>query len=265
MMHNKNIFIFIGLFVIQFFGKTLQQTEKINYTYNNITSCDHYNDFVYLYNKDKVINKEGVLKITDKYYTGYYCKNDTCVCTNDCEYKKHYIEFPDNNGNIVPYIVKTYSYDIIKAKKYSDKACKLFENNIEYCIYYTCNSNLECLSNKCIDNHCVFNEETPIVHCDDIYTPPFLFKSKGSYMYCGKAYKDTCKDNNECSSKICKNNTCDMQIVGPIEGQGFFRDTLITEIIIFVVLILIIIICICICCRCYRKKYSNKKYNYINK
>jgi len=245
----------VVLISIQFFEKTLQQFEEINYTYNYITSFDYYNEFVYLCNENTIINKDELLKITNAYYTGYYCKNNTCVWTNDYEYQKTYIEFPDNNNNVVPYIVKTFSYDIIKAKKYSDKSCKIFENNIEYCVYHTCNSDIECLSNKCLDNHCVFNEETPIIHCDDIYKPPFLFKSRSSYIYCGKAFQDTCKNNNECSSKLCTNNTCGMQLDGPSDSEGF-RDTLISEIIIFIIIIIIIIIFITICCY--------KKYNYIN-
>jgi len=42
-------------------------------------------------------------------------------------------------------------------------------NNTDYYISYKCTTDSECLSNKCSNNYCVFNEETPIIHCDNIY------------------------------------------------------------------------------------------------
>jgi len=31
---------------------------------------------------------------------------------------------------------------------------------------------IEYFSNKCYNNYCIFNNETNIIHCDDIYTIP---------------------------------------------------------------------------------------------
>jgi len=39
-------------------------------------------------------------------------------------------------------------------------------------------------------------------------------------MYCGKAYRDICNENDECSSKQCIYNRCRMQTDGPNEGEG---------------------------------------------
>jgi len=36
----------------------------------------------------------------------------------------------------------------------------------------------QCLSKKCFSYYCVFNGETLVVHCDDIYFLPGLFKKE---------------------------------------------------------------------------------------
>ena len=96
-------------------------------------------------------------------------------------------------------------------------------------------------TNKCYNNKCIFNNETPIVHCDDIYDG-----DKSSYMYCGKAYLDSCNDNNECSSKSCYNNYCLKQLLGPHDDTYnldknvyLFRFIMILITILFLILIYI--------------------------
>ena len=74
------------------------------------------------------------------------------------------IEIPNNKREIIKYITDT---------------CRI--NNINDC-KTNCTTNLECLSNKCFNNKCIFNNENPIVHCDDIYDSNKI----SSYMYCGK-------------------------------------------------------------------------------
>ncbi|KAL6622100.1 hypothetical protein U3516DRAFT_744685 [Neocallimastix sp. 'constans'] len=87
------------------------------------------------------------------------------------------------NDNLIKYTIDTCRYNEIKLNKYNSKKCA---------------TNSECLSNKCINNFCVFNEETPIVHCESV------FNGYGStFIYCGKPYNDICEFNNDCSSKIC--------------------------------------------------------------
>jgi len=71
-------------------------------------------------------------------------------------------------------------------------------------------------------------------------------------MYCGKPPGYTCKENDECSSKDCKNNNCQFQEKGPSDG-GIKAAALA---LIFAGVIIIIIIIAIICCYCYKKKYK---------
>jgi len=201
-----------------------------------------YIQFVNAYEKGVVLSKDEVLKITNEYYISFFCKNDICVSVDGYE---RTIEIPDENGNLIKYISNTCTYDDIKSNK-----CIFMEK---------CKTDSQCLSNKCFDKYCVFNDETPVVHCDNIYTRATLFKEKSSYMYCGKAWRDSCKTNDECSSKVCYDGTCTEQKNGPDESDGF---NIAIEACIFVseILIVIIICCCCFCCcrNIYRK---NKKIN----
>jgi len=82
-----------------------------------------------------------------------------------------------------------------------------------------CNNDSECLSNKYYRNHCAYNNETPIVHCDNIYSNK-LFLGESSYMYCGKPPNDICIENDECSSKNCRKNMCQYQDDGPSDSDS---------------------------------------------
>jgi len=75
-------------------------------------------------------------------------------------------------------------------------------NGIDYSL--KCNNDTECLSNKYYENHCVYNDETPIIHCSDIYLDNF-FSGKNSYMYCGKPKGNPCEERDERYSKQCVN------------------------------------------------------------
>jgi len=190
-----------------------------------------------------ILTKEEVIKITNEYYISYYCKNDICVLT-DYNYANDYIEFPDNNGNLIKYISNTCSY-----------------NNIETdnCYSINCNNDKDCLSNKCYKSHCMFNNETEIIHCDDIYIKPTILKSKSSYMHCGKAYGDTCKYDDECSSKQCENNYCLMQKNGPSDSEGMgIAFELLIYIFIFIVIILLITLIIYVLYKIYNKYHKIK-------
>ena len=70
-----------------------------------------YTQFVNAYEKGVVLSKDEVLKITNEYYISFFCKNDTCISVNgygDCT-----IEIPDENGNLIKYIFRTYPYNEI--------------------------------------------------------------------------------------------------------------------------------------------------------
>ena len=101
-----------------------------------------------------ILNKEEVLKITNEYYISYHCKNDICVLTN-YDYSTHIINIPDEYGNIIEYITDTCNYNDIQLNKCTIKNF--------------CNNDKECLSNKCYNNICIFNNETQIVHYYNIY------------------------------------------------------------------------------------------------
>ncbi|ORX80375.1 hypothetical protein BCR32DRAFT_245688 [Anaeromyces robustus] len=162
-----------------------------------------YYIIIQLVNAVQTISKEEVLKITNAYYISFYCKDDICVPV-EYNFKQAYISIPDKNGNNIKYICRTCTYDV-KANT---------------CLTPTCNSNSDCLSNKCFNNNCIFNEETPIVRCDDIYSFNPLLNRRSSYMHCGKPYNNPCNSDDECSSKICsRNKTCNMQLKGPSEDD----------------------------------------------
>jgi len=100
----------------------------------------------------------------------------------------------------------------------------------------------------------MFNEETPIVHCDDIYSNKWYLQPS-SYMNCGKAPGDICQDSNECSSLSCgHDNRCQYQDDGPSDSDGGIAY--IAGVLIIIGLIIIIVITIIICCYCYKTKHK---------
>jgi len=60
---------------------------------------------------------------------------------------------------------------------------------------------------ECLYNHCVFNDEAPIIHCDTIYKYFAIFEY--SYIHCG----DLCNNDNECSSERCTKGSYSSYVV----------------------------------------------------
>ncbi|KAG4081745.1 hypothetical protein H8356DRAFT_1284815 [Neocallimastix lanati (nom. inval.)] len=88
-----------------------------------------------------------------------------------------------------------------------------FYTNYYFCVSYKCTTDSQCLYDKCVNNLCVFNENAPLTHCDDVYTRPGIFKKH--------AYNDKCTNDNECSSKLCYNNgLCSKQDKGPSDSEN---------------------------------------------
>ncbi|KAG4092767.1 hypothetical protein H8356DRAFT_1081815 [Neocallimastix lanati (nom. inval.)] len=151
--------------------------------------------------------QDEVLNMTKEYKVSFYCKNKICVSANSY-YADSTVKLPNEYGIIVEYIIETCNYDQIISNKCDSETY--------------CNYNSECLSNKCFfknnsnDNnntsigYCMFNNQTPIVHCDSIYKAPTVFSGYKSYMYCGKAYRDQCNTDAECSSERCYQGVCQM-------------------------------------------------------
>jgi len=75
-------------------------------------------------------------------------------------------------------------------------------------------------------------------------------------MHCGKAWIDTCKINDECSSNNCYNGICFMQYNGPNEYE-FIADG-VSRFIVVITIIFIISICLYCWC-CFYKKSKIKK------
>ena len=98
-----------------------------------------------------------------------------------------------------------------------------------------------------------FNDKAPIVHCDYIY-----LGNHKSYTYCGKAYLDTCNNNDECSSLICDSSygLCDIYSKGPSDGESVPSSSFYY---IFYSFIIISLISIYYCCYGRNKKLNNKK------
>ncbi|ORX78048.1 hypothetical protein BCR32DRAFT_247470 [Anaeromyces robustus] len=257
-MINKIIIlniIIIGLLI----KKTFQQEIQINYNYNNITSFQYYKDFVYLYNNDTVRSKEEILKYTDIYHTGYYCKNNICVHTDDNEYFRHFIEFPDNNEHIKLYITTTFPYEYIKEDNYFNKFCTSRYEDIECCVSVQCEYDSQCLSNKCMNNHCIFNDNNPIEHCDSIYSYNQFLDRRTSYIHCGKPYLDSCENNDECSSKKCaENKICLMQLDGPSDSEGLIMKVYVGS----AMFVIIIITIICLVVKCRYEEFKKKQVRY---
>jgi len=186
----------------------------------------------------EILTKDEVLKLKNS-YNNYYCKDDICVSTYDYESE---VDIPDINGNSINYIYGT---------------CNVTAINSNTCYKKQCNNDLECLSNKCMNNFCVFNEASPVVHCD--YQYHFnTFKEPTTDMYCGKANGDTCNDNDECSSMNCDQqyHFCSENLSHPSESrimaEGFFNYILIIILIIAGIIGLCIIGCITVYCCCYK-------------
>jgi len=59
----------------------------------------------------------------------------------------------------------------------------------------------DCLSNKCVNKHYIYNEMEPINHFDDIYIPPKFIIKENSYIYSSKTWGCQCEGNDVYSSK----------------------------------------------------------------
>jgi len=202
--------------------------------------------------KSDVRSKEEVLKLKNQFNTEYYCKNDICTLVKSF-YNRFFIDIPEINGNNTKYIVYTCEYEDIKLNKCFDYK---YIDNIKY--YLNCNNDSECLSNKCYKSHCVYNNETSIDHCIDIYSYD-LFEGGSSYMNCGKPPNDNCKKNDDCSSKYCsKDNYCIKQNSGPSDSDSTqpLIKLIATIAIITLIIVTIIITIICVFC-CYIRKHKN--------
>jgi len=98
-----------------------------------------------------------------------------------------------------------------------------------------CTPDSQCLSNKCVDNHCVFNEVTPITRC---------YASSNSKMHGGRALNDICKSNGDCSTDYCNEGICEYkpEKEGQITGNAYLYVFIDMCIFFFIPVVL------CLCC-----------------
>jgi len=223
---------------------------KTIYTYENLTDYlviankYHIDNYVSVYDKYKTLKKTKVLSIKNKFNRSYYCKNSICVEVNRNALPL-FVEIPDEKSVIKRYISESYTYD--DELKLRDPvgiySCGSYKhNNNEYYVGISskCTSDSQCLTNKCINNYCTFNEENPSEFCMDIYSYFLIFRY--SYMHCGKAISDACKKNKECASKICHNygnyGSCGTR-GGPSDSDGALQIVYLgTSFIIFVIILI---------------------------
>ncbi|ORX78120.1 hypothetical protein BCR32DRAFT_51691 [Anaeromyces robustus] len=218
-MYNKSLLIYF-IFIITYVQ--IIYSYVLSYTYDNITDYDKYSKHIYIYDKNKVLKKSEVLKSEGDYNINYLCKNDICIPVST-DFLEEFAEIPDEKGNIKRYIIQSSYYH----KKYDKKTyegrsnCTSTNEQInnqsnENCytsvlISFECNSDSQCITNKCIDGFCIFNKENPTEMCTYNYSFSIIFGGH-SYMHCGREIGDICKRNKECSSYNCfkykNNNIC---------------------------------------------------------
>jgi len=214
------------------------------YTYDNITDYIDNSIHIYQYDESRIRNKSEVLEIENSLGMSFICKND--ICTEiDREYMKSFVEIPDKNKNIKRYIRRSFNYNNIKLHKLPNYSIDNVYNctdeernnqNSDSCSYYAlisfeCISDSQCLTNKCIDGYCIYNEENPTEFCTYIYR--HLFYYSYSYIHCGKLTGDYCKTNEECASVKCSDGYCDSPPPGPSDSDGL-KEGLIVGIVLIV-------------------------------
>jgi len=191
------------------------------------------------------LSKDEVLSSTGG---PYYCKDDICVSTMG-RINLDTIIIPNQEGRNITYITDTCS-------------SKDIEMNI--CSSKECSDDSQCLSNKCTNGHCSYNEANPIVYCEYVYTHHDIAFFDKNEMHCGLPRGYKCKSNDDCSSHNCESygnsdicgepydrgctSMCDI-------GNTFFLYYGIPLIII------IIIIVSCICCFCKGRDLDKEREN----
>jgi len=170
--HLKYYILIILIFIINIrITYSYKLNNKIYYTYDNITDYERCKNFIYTFDKNKTLKKKEVLKIKNNVNLSYYCKNNICVEVNR-EALPHFVEIPDENDNVKRYISESYRYDQLK----STELLYNISGGHDIIISYKCTSDSQCLTNKCMDGFCIFNEENPTEFCADIYINLLIFR-----------------------------------------------------------------------------------------
>jgi len=244
------------------------------FCYNvTINSINIPKECVMNYSDIGIISKSEVFK-TDE-YTAFYCRKDSDICVYKGKSPNvRYVNFPNEKGNIKPYIASSCIYknnkiECLDGQEFKDD----ITNKTVYCSY-RCSKDSDCLHNKCIFinpkdqlqinntslvGYCAFNNNSPITQCESIYKSYFFGLFDDFHIHCGKLPYENCTTSEECSSEVCRTSTsphkCSLNYYESSKNHA--SDSIYNIIAEFIFYIcIIIIICICLCCVCVR---HNKK------
>ncbi|ORX64318.1 hypothetical protein BCR32DRAFT_330642 [Anaeromyces robustus] len=145
-----------------------------------------------------------------------------------------------------------------KPKKIIAKSCNTskqfdrdYDGKLDTCSTAKCNSNDECLSNKCVSGICQINKTSPTYHC----------KVSGFYYVCNSLLDEHCVSDVNCASVKC--HEYDYICVKKTSPVTFKEESsngkfVIISIILLIVVIIIILLLFCLCLRLAQKKNSRK-------
>lgn len=232
---------------------------QLSYCYNRtitIDSIDKPEECVLNYYYNNVISKSEVLINNSFKSSQYYCNKDNDFCVFGYKYNmKPYINFRVKNGNYKTYISKTCAYTYNLTNCYGDEY-KIFDSDESIYCSFKCTKDSDCLYNKCINNVCVYNEESSIIHCEEIYNIKHKY-FEDIHTHCGKPHFENCTTDEECSSETCI-SYCSINNNQPSPpGDNTIYKILATLIFLIIISIFIISCLIYSCIRYIKNKNNN--------
>ncbi|OUM56394.1 hypothetical protein PIROE2DRAFT_19011, partial [Piromyces sp. E2] len=142
-----------------------------------IESNDIPDELIYHFNTTNSIIKNDSQNIIS--FTRF-TENPTIICNTD---NPHYFSYAYGYKSII----SNYEY---------------YNNDTHVSV--ACKNNIQCFSNKCVNNTCTSNIEANIERCDTLYTEKTIEK----YLHCGHMLHEYCTENIECSFNNCSYNKC---------------------------------------------------------
>jgi len=115
----------------------------------------------------------------------FYCRGEKC----SSNINGNQVEFSEINGKKETFITD-----------FSNSALTEYE---DYLPDEKCNSDTDCLTNRCVNNICISNKDSPVIECIDIEE---YDKENSKYitkMNCGLAEMEKCSSDKDCASKFC--------------------------------------------------------------
>ncbi|OUM68486.1 hypothetical protein PIROE2DRAFT_3776 [Piromyces sp. E2] len=184
-------------------------------------------------------------------YPEYACSGkNKCYSLNT---SKNYNYFMDDDENTTYTALDANN----KEKKIIAKSCntsKDFDRNydgkIDTCSTAKCNSNDECLSNKCVSGICLINKTSPTYHC----------KVSGPYYSCNQLLDEHCVSDSGCASFKChESDYICVKEFPPEKEESSPSSSSYTIYIIIGLVVLILIILTLLCCFKFKKNSGKTK------